>query len=316
MSSAVETESDAMQRCASCGVAGGDDIKLRSCTACYLVRYCSVKCQKEHRPKHKKECKKRAAELHDEILFKQPESSCYGDCPICCLPLPIDLSIDAKKAVFMTCCSKRICHGCCYANVRREEEERLQHKCPFCRKAMPIGATTGREINERLVMRVEANDPVAMCSIGKEKYFGGDYQAAFEYWTKAVALGNVEAHFHLSYLYSRGIFVQKDEKREMHHAEQAAIGGHPDARHNLALLERRNGRFDRAVKHFIIAAKLGVDTSLEIVKDMYKDGFVSKEDFTAALRGYQTAINAMKSPHREEVEKIRGEVAERKRRGV
>eukprot|EP00984_Skeletonema_dohrnii_P035791 scaffold35973_cov122-Skeletonema_dohrnii-CCMP3373.AAC.2 len=32
---------------------------------------------------HKKECKKRAAEFRDELLFKQPESCHEGDCPIC-----------------------------------------------------------------------------------------------------------------------------------------------------------------------------------------------------------------------------------------
>ena len=74
------TESELMMFCASCGVAGGDDIKLKKCTACYLVKYCSVKCQRDHWKQHKKECKKRAAELKDEILFKQPESSHLGDC--------------------------------------------------------------------------------------------------------------------------------------------------------------------------------------------------------------------------------------------
>eukprot|EP00985_Skeletonema_marinoi_P006192 scaffold2689_cov70-Skeletonema_marinoi.AAC.15 len=68
-----------MSCCASCGVtAEVDDIKLKNCTACYLVKYCSVKCQKDHRPQHKRECKKRMAELRDEFLFKQPESSHLG----------------------------------------------------------------------------------------------------------------------------------------------------------------------------------------------------------------------------------------------
>ena len=61
--------------CASCGIAGVDDVKLKDCSACHLVKYCGIECQKEHRPKHKKECKKRAAELRDEILFKQPEGT-------------------------------------------------------------------------------------------------------------------------------------------------------------------------------------------------------------------------------------------------
>ena len=88
MSTAVEEENDEIQMCASCGIAGDDDTKLKKC-ACKLVRYCSVKCQKDHRSQHKQECQKQVAELRDELLFKQPESSHHGDCPICCLPLPL-----------------------------------------------------------------------------------------------------------------------------------------------------------------------------------------------------------------------------------
>ena len=289
--------------CASCGTAGSDDVKLKKCTACYLVRYCSVKCQKDHRKQHKKECRKRAAELHDEILFKHSESNHWGDCPICCLPVPIDVS----KSILNPCCSKRICNGCDLANKMREYEGRLQHICPFCRKTLP---GTDEETNEQVMKRIEAKDPVAMCFMGGVRYEKGDYTSAFEYYLKAAALGDVEAHYGLSVMYREGMGVEKDENKLMHHAEQAAIGGHPMARHDLGCMEGGNGRFDRAAKHYIIAAKLGFDRSLECVKDLYKAGHVSKEDFTAALRGYQTAIEATKSPQREEAaefEKERGD---------
>ena len=66
------------------------------------IRYCGVKCQRDHRPKHKKECKKRAGKLRDEVvLFKQPESSCFGNCPICCVPAYL-----STKIGFGSCCSK------------------------------------------------------------------------------------------------------------------------------------------------------------------------------------------------------------------
>ena len=293
MSSVTETESDTMQRCASCGVAGGDDIKLKGCDDCDLVRYCSDECQEDHRSQHKKECKKRAAELREELLFKQPESSFLGDCPICCLPLPIDPS----KSSLYSCCSKIICNGCEHANKIREFEGRLQEKCPFCRKAAP---KTDEEVNERMMKRAEANDPVAICSMGKKRYNEGDYKDAVEYFTKAAALGDVMAHYQLSGLYHFGQGVEKNEKKELHHSEQAAIGGHPLARHNLALLEVKNDQYDRAAKHWIIAAKLGYYDSLNALKTLYKNGLVSKNDFSAALRGYQTAIAAMKNPQREE----------------
>ena len=292
MSAAAEEEDKVL--CAFCGVAGGDDIKLMKCNGCFLVRYCGAKCQKEHWSQHKNECKKRAAELKDEILFKQPESSYYGDCPICCLPLPIE----PELSTMMSCCSKQICDGCNYANKMREYEGRRQPKCPFCRSVMPI---TDGEINQYLAKRIEANDPAAMCHMAGVTCNKGDYRGALEYWKKAAALGDALSHYQLSTFYYTGEGgVEKDKKKHMHHLEQAAIGGHPHARRNLGCMEETNGRMDRAAKHYIIAAKLGFDRSLENVKLLYKRVYVSKEDFAAALRGYKAAIDAIKSPQREE----------------
>ena len=60
------------------------------------------------------------------------------------------------------------------------------------------------------------------------------------------------------------------KKKEIYHLEDAAIGGHPDARFNLAIEEGRNGRIDWAVKHFIIAASLGCDSSIQDEKPAKK----------------------------------------------
>jgi hypothetical protein len=65
---------------AYCGVDEGGGVSLKACKSCMLVKYCNRKCQQNHWPKHKKPCKQRAAELHDEALFK--------DYPICFLPMP------------------------------------------------------------------------------------------------------------------------------------------------------------------------------------------------------------------------------------
>jgi TPR repeat protein len=59
------------------------------------------------------------------------------------------------------------------------------------------------------------------------------------------------------------------------------------------------------VKHLIIAAKLGHDMSVDLLKLCYRDGLVSKEDFAAALRGHQAAADATKSPQREAAEAFR-----------
>ena len=113
------------ETCASCGVAGGDDVNLKKCTACHLVKYCGVECQRNHRPEHKAACKKRAVELKDELLFKQPESTHLGDCPICILPIPIPTLGGAMHHNVMSCCTNVLCYGCVYANTVREIEGRL-----------------------------------------------------------------------------------------------------------------------------------------------------------------------------------------------
>src|SRR6056300_215076 len=111
MSADSESADVVMMCCASCGKAEVDDVKLKKC-GCKLVRYCSVECQKNHRSLHKKACKKRVAEIRDDRLFAQPDESYLGECPLCCLPLPLEM----KKSSINSCCSKITCNGCEYAN--------------------------------------------------------------------------------------------------------------------------------------------------------------------------------------------------------
>ena len=118
-------------------------------------------------------------------------------------------------------------------------------------------------------------------------------------------MGNAHAHYQLSVLYYNGEGVVKDEKKSIHHLGHAAIGGHTHARHNLGCTELRLRRMDKAAKHFIISTKLGDCKSLGPLKDLYKAGHVSKDDFAAALRGHQAAIDATKSPQREEADELR-----------
>ena len=286
-----KSSGDVMMCCTSCGVAAIDDIKLKDCDGgCDLVRYCSVDCQENNREQHEEECKKRSAELRDRDLFEQPDESHHGECPICCLPTPIDSS----KSIMMPCCSKRICDGCDIANQTREFAAGLQKRCIFCREPM---AKSDEECNKRLMARIKKNCPVAMCRVG-------DYETALEYWTKAAKLGDAGAHYDLSVVYRGGQGVEKDKEKEVYHLEEAAMKGNPWARHNLGCKEANNGRFDRARKHFIIAANLGNHGSLKRLMKLYADGHASKEDYADALRAYQAAVDATKSEDRETAEQI------------
>ncbi len=289
-------QDDIVVCCSSCGVFEDEDTQLKTCDACDLVQYCSDDCQKEHRQAHEESCQKRAVELHDKILFQQPEGTHIGDCPICLLPLSDDISM----FVMESCCSTFICNGCSHANRQRELEDNLPQKCPFCRVTPPA---TNEEGEAKKMKRVEANDPVALDEVGKKHYHDKNYSASFEYWKRAIkgdGPGAVGAHAHLAKLYEHGLGgAEKDEKKELYHLEVAAIAGHPGARCSLANYEGRHGNEDRAVKHLIIAVKQGSSDAINKLQKLYAQGMIKKKGFAACLRVYQKAVEATKSPQRE-----------------
>ena len=288
-----------MMFCASCGKSELDGIRLTECDECNSVRYCSDACQEYHRSKHEVKCKEyqeahQAAALRDEILFRLPEGRHLGDCPICFLPLPIDL----MQSTYHSCCTKMICNGCEHEFMKRLFRENIRDKkCPFCRHSL---SRINEEAQKNLMKRAAVNDPFALQQIGAKHLTEGDYESAFKYFTKAAELGDAHAHYCLSAMYLNGDGVEKDEKKEIYHLEEAAIQGHAFARHSLGVLE---GSIDRAVKHFIIAASLGYDRSMQTLKEAYKAGDVSKEDYAATLRAHHAAVAETKSEQREEATK-------------
>jgi TPR repeat protein len=120
----------------------------------------------------------------------------------------------------------------------------------------------------------------------------------------ASELGDANPHYGLSIMYRLGHGVEKDEKKRVYHLEEAAIGGHIKARHNLGCHEGDNGRMERAVKHFIIATNMGCDESVNALWKLYALGLVKKEALTATLHAHQDAVDATESPQREETEEF------------
>ncbi len=276
--------------CANCGIAEVDEIKLEECDECYLVKYCGDNCKEAHREQHGEECKK--WEANNKVLFNQPERSHLEECPLCFLPMPLDLG----KSSFYPCCSKTVCNGCVYANMLSNGGR----SCPFCREKV---VSDDDEEEKRMSKRIKASDPAALCFMGKRRRDEGDFDSAFNYLTKAAELGDIDAHHNLSAMYHWGEGVERDEEKKVHHLVEAAIGGHPTARHNLGCYEGNNGGIERAVKHFIIAAKLGEERSMKTLWKHYSKGNITKDDLDATLRTHHAAINATKSQEREAAEK-------------
>jgi len=282
-----------MSTCANCGKESNSN-DMNTCNKCKEVKYCNAACKKKHRTKHKKACERRAAELHDEALFKE-SPHLREECPICLLPLPIDNG----QSAFHSCCGKSICNGCIHAMIRSEGGADI---CAFCRTPQ---ATSHEEHIERTKKLVDKGNGDAFEHLGwyYSEGIGGlpqDYEKANELYLKAGELGCANGFFSLGKSYSLGIRgIESDVKKARHYFEFAAIGGQVNARYHLGCTEVEAGNHHRAMKHFIIAARAGYEKSFEIVKKGFMAGLMTKDEYASTLRAYHERHKEMKSDDRD-----------------
>ena len=288
--------------CANCGNGEESAGDLKSCTACKLVKYCNRDCQIAHRPQHKKLCKKRAAELHDEQLFKDPPPR--EECPICMMPLPAEAGV-AGVILFKVCCGKTICMGCIHAMAM--EEVRKGKKmgeiviCAFCRTPQESSNEEGIERVKRLMENgnADAFNIMAKYYVNGEYGMPQDRPKANALYLKAGELGCANAYSSSGYNYSVGRGVEIDTKKAKHYYELGAMKGDVNARYNLGLMEGKAGNHQRAYKHMIIAARAGYNKSLDIVKKGFNNGHVTKDEYAGTLRAYHECQSEMKSEARD-----------------
>jgi len=309
-SASIQADNDVVSRdigsgvdvslCANCGKEGA----ANTCNKFKMVKYCNAVCKKRHRSKHKKDCEehlkhmaaalqeeeiKRAAELHDVELFKQPPQK-EDDCPICFQLLPL---LGSGKR-YQSCCGKVICSGCIYA---------MDNKlCPFCRTPTP---DSEGEVTKRLHKRMEVGDTEAIRTLG-DFYYGGtrgfaqDYTKALELWHHAAELGHVNSYYSIGNAYYYGRGVERDKKKAIHYFEIGSMKGDTVARHSLGALEQNAGNIERALKHYMITVESGEQDSLKAIQDLYPKGKATKDEYVKALRAYQKYLNEVKSIQRDE----------------
>ena len=287
--------------CANCGQGEESSGDLKACTACKLVKYCNRDCQIAHRPQHKNECRKRAAELkrlHEEALFKEHEPE---DCSICFLPV-----MRVNQTNFQSCCGKNICHGCKYAmmcEARKKGKAGLElHICAFCRT--PIACSHDEEVKR--VKKLMKNGNAEAFNTLAGNYVDGAYgmrqdmAKANELLLKAGELGSGSAYNNLA---NSGRGVGMDRKKAMHYYELVAMRGSLPARYNLGMLLGQDGNHDKAMKHAMIAARAGFEPSLDFIKNCCMVGDVTKEEYGNALRAYQMRTIEARSDQRDEADR-------------
>jgi hypothetical protein len=230
-----------------------------------------------------------------EALFKQPEPT--EECPICMIPLPLE----PDKKFFHICCGKVICYGCCFAVTMEECEKEGVGACPFCREPK-------LEDDKTIVARVEKlakKGNGAAFNLLAHFYFYGkhverDVSKALELYKKGGEHGYAESYFDLAKTYHRGENGEADKEKAKHYYELAAKMGDVSARCILACLENKAGNTFLSYRHIIISARAGNEESIAELKNGYKGGFITKDEYAESLRLYQMRSNEMKSERREE----------------
>jgi len=312
----LDARNERKARCADCGGVAGGGISLKTCKSCMLVEYCNADCQRNHWPSHKIECKRRAAELRDEALFKDPPPK--EDCSICFLPMPGQLincvslppatissvpindfananeGLGKRMEEYFSCCGKSICQGC----ISSLNKSGNMWNCPYC-NAEKMGKTD-KEVVEDLMKRVEANDAGATYVLGSYHYHGQyglhqDEKKATELWTQAAELGFSEAHKALGKMYHK----RGDVKKAKFRYEAAAMAGDEDARFNLGYIEFTSGNAGRGLKHWTIAASSGSYSAMHSLRKLFEKGVVSRESINSTLIAYNKSCVEMRSEARD-----------------
>ncbi|EJK44193.1 hypothetical protein THAOC_37290 [Thalassiosira oceanica] len=241
-----------------------------------------------------------AARNFQQQLMASGHERPEGDtCPICFDLIEFPM---AKHSKLNVCCMKKVCNGCILVARQREMNDR----CPFCRTPLP---TDDASMLAMVQKRVNKGDAAAIFFLGGKYYYGElglakNVSRAIELFTEAAELGSLDAYYELGVMYYTGKGAEEDKPRGIHHWQQAAMKGDTESRHNLGVAEFQYGNYQLAVQHYMISAKMGFEPSLNAIKDMFKKGRATKEQYAEALLGYRDAVEEMKSPQREEAKRV------------
>lgn len=266
---------------------------LRSLTK--LSKDCSKECQVSSWPEHKKACKQRAAELHDEELFKEPPLK--EECPICFVPL----ESDAGRSNFQLCCGKEICNGCLHAM----EREGLQHwkaggsledamdktNCPYCRAQCHDTDAEGMERLNKLLEK-DPNNAHAIHFLAFQYQNGAmgleqNTAMANELWNKAAKFGFPDSLNSVANSYNLGRGITRSTKTALKYYELAAMKGHIQARYNLGVFEAEKQNWERAARHWVMACNGGFTPAYEKITEAYLLRVIGADTVADATRGFK-----------------------------
>jgi TPR repeat protein len=126
-----------------------------------------------------------------------------------------------------------------------------------------------------------------------------DVDKAVELFCRAAELGSVRAHSILGYIFNGFGRVRKPNAKAKQFYEKAALKGCGHSRYILGNMDANSGSFDRAIKHWLMAASQGHIEAIDSMKKALAEGKATKDHYRQALQGYKQYLDEVKSNHRD-----------------
>ena len=252
------------------------------------------------------------------------------DCPICLLPLPHEPSCTN----YCINCGKTVCKGCVFGTVEAHmsdggDAEKAMEKaasCPYCRS--DTTSCDDKNALKALMKRANAGNDEAMYLIGSY-YFKGkmglcqDKAEGLKWYRRAVEAGSGKAARNIGTLkpdagsgnaayflgdcYWQGDGVEQDHDKAFEYFQTAAELGHVYAFLVTGTMLMQRGEIEEGMLNYRKAAISGMsgDSLFNALRNGFRDGIITKDEYAFTLREHQKACNEMKSDGRELYFKLR-----------
>ena len=308
--------------------------RLRLCTHCDIVKYCSKACKERALPclkitchpvsanfrtgQHQAETRVdlRKADWAYPFSHKRPTIGCDPPQRMCDLPPDPDdreliamsrhrdeypvcfstLPLESAEQMYQSCCGKIICARCLGEYARASDNDKPT--CPMCRA--PIVCADFKHL-ERLYRRVGSGDGEAVNRISlyhQNGMFGFEenFSRAKEIYRHACMAGCSDSPINLAVLYNR----EGNLWRFCYHMKRAAISRGVNARFSIASMEFADGNISSAVTHWAIGARMGCQASYDNLLKTHSDGLYPLEALLT-----EAELSDIQRDHNESVEELR-----------
>ena len=230
------------------------------------------------------------------------------ECPICMLPLPFRNS-DTNYCIT---CGKTVCMGCVIGVLEAHKRDGRDAKttiekattCPCCRSNTRV--YDDKYALEQEMKRANTGNGEAKCQVGTY-YFDGvmglrqDKAEGLKWYNRAAEAGSGKAAFNLGVFYWTGDGVEEDNDKALEHLQKAAERGSIPAFQIVGMILMERGDIEEAFINLRKAAMCGLsnDYLFSKLRNGFKYGYITKDEYAFTLRENQKACNEMKSDGRE-----------------